>query len=112
MGGEERRRTPRYGFIASAELLEVKADVRIVTRVSELSRHGCYLDMMNPFPKDTLVLVKISAGDAYFEGRGVTVYCQPNMGAGVRFTDTEERYVPVLERWLDDLEKERVRNLS
>jgi hypothetical protein len=112
MGGEERRRTPRYGFIASAELIEVKADVRIVTRVSELSRHGCYLDMMNPFPKDTLVLVKISAGDAYFEGKGLIVYCQPNMGAGVKFTEIEQQYVPVLERWLDELEKDRVRKLG
>jgi len=25
--------------------------VRIVSRVSELSLNGCYLDMMNPFPQ-------------------------------------------------------------
>ena len=108
----EKRRTRRYGFVASAELIEVKADVRMVTRVSELSRHGCYLDMMNPFPKGTLVLVKISAGDAYFEGPGNIAYCQPNMGAGVAFTEIEEQYVPTLERWLDALEKDRVRNLG
>jgi len=48
----EKRRSPRYSFIASAELIEVKADVRIVSRVSELSLHGCYLDMMNPFPRE------------------------------------------------------------
>jgi hypothetical protein len=112
MSGEERRRTPRYGFIASAELIEVISDVRIVTRVSELSRFGCYLDMMNPFPVDTKVLVKISAGDAYFEGRGKIAYSQPNMGAGVMFMEIEERYVPVLERWLEDMEKDRVRRLG
>jgi len=56
---------PGYSFIASAELIEVRADVRIASRVSELSLHGCYLDMMNPFPKDTLVLVKISAGESF-----------------------------------------------
>jgi len=48
--GSERRRTPRYTFIASAELIEEASDVRIATRVSELSLYGCYLDMMNPFP--------------------------------------------------------------
>ena len=112
MAEHERRRTQRYGFIASAELIEVKADVRMVTRVSELSRHGCYLDMMNPFPKGTLVLVKISAGDAYFEGKGHIAYSQPNMGAGVTFTDIEQQYVPVVERWLDELEKERLRKLG
>src|SRR5690349_19457443 len=34
---KEQRRTPRYTFIASAELIEEKTDVRIATRVSELS---------------------------------------------------------------------------
>src|SRR5882762_11672444 len=63
----EQRRTPRYTFIASAELIEQKTDVRIATRVSELSLHGCYLDMMNPFPQDTQVLVKIFAGEDFDE---------------------------------------------
>jgi len=33
----EKRRSPQVLFIASAELIEVKADVRIASRVSELS---------------------------------------------------------------------------
>ncbi len=100
--GAERRRTPRYTFIASAELIEETSEVRIATRVSELSLHGCYLDMMNPFPLGTLVLVKISAGDAYFEAKAKIVYAQPNMGAGVVFLETDAQYQPVLERWLDE----------
>jgi hypothetical protein len=100
----EKRRTPRYSFIASAELIEEASDVRIATRVSELSLHGCYLDMMNPFPVATLVLVKISAGDAFFQTKAKIVYSQPNMGAGVSFLETEPQYQPVLERWLDEAE--------
>jgi hypothetical protein len=109
IGYQEKRRSPRYSFIASAELIEVRADVRIATRVSELSLHGCYLDMMNPFPKDTLVLVKISAGEAFFEAKSQIVYSQPNMGAGVGFLETEPASQIVLERWLDELEKEQKR---
>lgn len=103
--GSERRRTPRYTFIASAELIEEASDVRIATRVSELSLHGCYLDMMNPFPLGTLVLVKISAGDSFFQAKSKIVYSQPNMGAGVTFLETEPEYQPVLERWLDEAGK-------
>ena len=103
----EKRRTPRYTFIASAELIEERTDVRIASRVSELSLHGCYLDMMNPFPVETLVLVKISAGDAFFEARSKIIYSQPNMGAGVAFLETEPRFQPVLERWLDEAAKEQ-----
>lgn len=105
--GAERRRTPRYTFIASAELIEEKADVRIATRVSELSLFGCYLDMMNPFPVGTLVLVKISAGDQFFQARAKIVYAQMNMGAGVAFLEVEAQYQPVLERWLDEAKRDQ-----
>jgi hypothetical protein len=105
----EKRRSPRYSFIASAELIEEQADVRIASRVSELSLHGCYLDMMNPFPKGTLVLVKIAAGDAFFEARANVIYSQPNMGAGLGFLQVAPDSLAVLERWLDGAEKEQRR---
>lgn len=105
--GAERRRTPRYPFIASAELIEQASDVRIASRVSELSLYGCYLDMMNPFPVATLVLVKISAGDMFFQAKSKIVYSQPNMGAGVTFLEVEPKYQPVLERWLSEAAKEQ-----
>jgi hypothetical protein len=103
---QEKRRSPRYSFIASAELIEVKADVRIASRVSELSLHGCYLDMMNPFPTGTLVLVKISAGEAYFEAKSKVVYSQQNMGAGVGFLEIAPPSQVVLERWLDEAKRD------
>jgi len=103
---QEKRRSPRYSFIASAELIEEKADVRIASRVSELSRFGCYLDMMNPFPTGTMVLVKIAAGDAFFEAKAKIVYSQPNMGAGVGFLEVAPASQEALGRWLDEAEKE------
>ena len=105
----EKRRSPRYSFIASAELIEEKADVRIASRVSELSLHGCYLDMMNPFPTGTMVLVKIAAGDAFFEAQSKVIYSQPNMGAGVAFLQIAPDSQAALERWLDGAEKDHQR---
>jgi len=103
----ERRRTPRYMFFASAELLEEKSEVRVASRVSELSRHGCYLDMMNPFPVHTSVLLKIwREENNVIQTRGRIIYSQPNMGAGVAFVDMEEKYVPMLEEWLAQAAKE------
>jgi hypothetical protein len=83
--------------------------VRIASRVSELGKHGCYLDMMNPFPQGILVLVKIAAGDAYFEAKSKIVYAQPNMGAGVGFLEIAPDSQEVLDRWLDEAEQERQR---
>ncbi len=101
----ERRRTPRYIFIASAELYEERSDVRVASRVSELSLHGCYLDMMNPFPTGTLVLLKIFAGDLTFESKAKIIYATPNVGAGVAFLDVEPKYEYMLTRWLDEAAK-------
>jgi PilZ domain len=106
---DEKRRGPRYTFIASAELVDERADVRIASRVSELSLHGCYLDMMNPFPKETMVLVKIAAGDAFFEAKAKVIYSQPNMGAGLGFLQVAPDSQAVLERWLDEADREQKR---
>jgi PilZ domain len=102
----EQRRTPRYTFIASAELIEQKTDVRIATRVSELSLHGCYLDMMNPFPEETLVLVKIFAGEDFFQAKAKIIYVQPNLGCGVSFLEVEPQPLVVLRHWLDTAQKD------
>jgi hypothetical protein len=97
---QERRRSPRYPFIATAELVETASDTRMVSRVSELGLHGCYLDMMNPFPKDTKVLIKIFTDAQFFESLGTVVYSQHNMGMGVKFDDVKPHFVTVLNEWL------------
>jgi hypothetical protein len=101
----ERRRTPRYVFIASAELFEEGTEVRVASRVSELSLHGCYLDMMNPFPTGTIVLLKIFAGEMTFQAKARVVYFTPNVGAGVSFQDVEPKYEYMLGRWIDEVSK-------
>jgi hypothetical protein len=98
---QEKRRTPRYIFFAAAELLQEQSDVRVASRVSELSLHGCYLDMMNPFPVDTSILLKIWTEEAsVFQAKAKIIYSQPNMGAGVRFEDVEPKSLTLLEQWL------------
>jgi hypothetical protein len=102
----EKRRTPRYFFFAAAELLEEKSDVRVASRVSELSLHGCYLDMMNPFPVDTVIRLKIWTDESMvFQSKGRIIYAQPNMGAGVGFVDVDAKDLAVLQGWLQELAK-------
>jgi hypothetical protein len=94
-------------FFASAELLEERSDVRIATRVSELSLNGCYLDMMNPFPIHTVVRVKIWTEETLMiESKACVVYSQANRGAGLAFVDMDPKYLPLLEKWLAKAEKE------
>ena len=64
------RTTPRFSFIAEAEILGMNQRAR----VSELSSRGCYIDSINPLPKDTDVRVRIRYGCSTcdFAGRSST----------------------------------------
>ena len=97
---QERRSSPRYPFIASAELVEQTSDTRMSSRVSELALHGCYLDMMNPFPQGTKVLIKIFTDGEFFEALATVMYSQHNMGMGVKFDDVKPHFGNVLNQWL------------
>ena len=98
--GDERRRTPRYPFIATAEVVDQSSQATIATRVTELSLNGCYLDMPNPLPKDAQIRIKIYSESRFFESAGTIVYSQANLGVGVSFRETRPQFATVLKQWL------------
>ena len=98
--GEERRRTPRYPFIATAEVTDQSSQANTSARVTELSLHGCYLDMPDPLPKDARISIKIYSEGKFFESAGTIVYSQPNLGVGVTFRGIRPQFLTVLKQWL------------
>ena len=104
---QERRRTPRYPFVAVAELIDAKSQTQLSTRVTELSLHGCYFDTINPFPSGALILVKIVSDLVFFEAAGLVVYSRPNLGMGVTFQKVHPYFLAVLQGWLLQAEKAR-----
>jgi PilZ domain len=96
---QERRRTPRYPFIATAEVIEQTAHSSTSTRVTELSLHGCFLEVTKPLAKGVELKVKIYSEGKFFEGPGTVVYALPE-GIGVSFHDVHPQYLSVLKRWL------------
>ena len=97
---EERRRTPRYPFIATAEVLDQTTKTTIATRVTELSLYGCYIEMRSPLPQGSSIHVKIYSQARFFEAAGTVVYAIPNGGIGVRFQGVVHQYLVVLKEWL------------
>jgi hypothetical protein len=102
--GLDSRRSPRYPFYAAAEITELQTKTGVTARTSELSRHGCYMDMMNPLPLATRVKIQITHQDEIFEAMGNVIYAQPNMGMGVSFELPETKDEATLEKWLQELE--------
>jgi len=114
---EERRRTPRYPFVADTEVRDDASGTTVKTRTRELSLYGCYVDMDNPFPAGTPITIKINTAGRSLEGSGKVVYSTANdltcdrpdgsgstpqavNGIGVAFLDVSVQSRIVLKEWL------------
>ncbi len=97
---KERRRTPRYPFVATAEVFDTLSGAKISARVSELSLYGCYIDMINPPPEGTSIRVKIHSQGRRLDASGKVLYSAPNLGFGVSFHDVSVHSLIVLKEWL------------
>ena len=96
----ELRRSPRVPFIASAEVIDTETAVRLRAQTGDLSRHGCYVDMINPLPPRTIVQVEIAHGQRTFTATADVVYSQIPLGMGIKFHSIEAAAQDTLERWL------------
>ena len=100
----ENRRSPRYLFFASAEVTEPESQSMINARTSDLCRHGCYLDMMNPFLDGTSLRVRIIHSGEALDASARVVHSKPNVGMGLSFDRIGAHQEPILEQWLSTLE--------
>ena len=101
----ENRRSPRVAFVAAAEVTEIETEVRLRARTSDLSQHGCYLDMIHPLPVGTDVKVEIAQGDQTFDALAGVVYSQTPLGMGVEFREVAADRRLLLEQWISDPER-------
>ncbi|MDQ1408134.1 MAG: PilZ domain, partial [Acidobacteriaceae bacterium] len=93
-------RTPRFPFLASAEV--ASDDSVEVTRVTELSRHGCYLETTKHRTAGTRVIVKITNKDQIFEATATVLYSRPMMGMAVAFREVKPLFRSMLKDWLQE----------
>jgi len=96
----ERRRNPRYPFMADVEIIDLESATTITARTSDFSRGGCYVDMLNPLPEDTLVRLRVTKSQQTFETQAKVVYSSVGMGMGLMFGALDMTQRVVLERWL------------
>ena len=101
--GSDRRRAPRYQFIADAEVVEIESGAKFRAKTGDLSIGGCFLDLLNPSPEGTEIRVTILRENAKFTGLGRVVFVFPNLGMGVVFTSSASNEVAILESWLGEV---------
>ncbi|MGB8493264.1 MAG: PilZ domain-containing protein [Candidatus Acidiferrum sp.] len=100
----ELRRSPRYLFFASAEITDTESQSTMNAHTSEICRHGCYLDMMNPFFDGTALRVRITHDGQALDAVARVVHSQPNVGMGLSFDQIDAHQEPIIEQWLSTLE--------
>ncbi len=84
---EERRMHPRYKCGAGVEVRKQGVDGRVWGTVGDLSLGGCYVEMMTPFPAETLVELELTLGERRLKAGGVVRIAHAGCGMGVQFTE-------------------------
>lgn len=97
---QDRRRSPRFPFIASAQVHTDSMGSQLSARISDISASGCYVDTINPLPDGTSVRVKIFNETKSFEAAATVVYSHTHLGMGLRFSEIAPSSLSVLQGWL------------
>jgi hypothetical protein len=100
---EQRRICPRYPSSAAVEAIDIHANTRIMARLSDISRSGCYIDTINPFAPEASVKLTIVRNNQSFKTRAKVVYSQVGMGMGISFTIAGPEELAKLDAWLEQL---------
>jgi hypothetical protein len=97
---EERRRSTRVPFAASAEIIDETENTRSASQVCDLSLHGCFVELKNPFPEGTAVTIEIYKDEDFLETPATVAYFLAKRGMGLTFTDMEPQFAAILKKWL------------
>jgi PilZ domain len=89
IGFKERRRSTRYQCSGSVEIEGDGSDVHLRGNLTDISLHGCYVEMPTTFPVETLLTLNIDVHGVHFRTRAKVRVTYPFLGMGMCFTETE-----------------------
>jgi hypothetical protein len=98
--GKERRRSPRFRCSGSAEFRVEGSDVRMWGTLSDVSLHGCYVEMTNTFPANTRLSLRLEAMGIRAQMLAVVRVSYPFLGMGLCFLKIEPGQLVQLKRLL------------
>jgi len=96
----ERRRTPRFQFIAPAELVDGTSGARIQSWVADLGLHGCSVSVKDAPRDGSVVSLKIGTNPREaFLARAVVVHSRAER-TGIAFNAVAPSSLEILSKWL------------
>jgi len=85
--GNNRRRSPRYHCDGSVEFRAEGSPVRMWGTLTDISMHGCYVEMSATFPVDTKADLVVDALGIGFRAKGIVRISYPFLGMGILLTE-------------------------
>jgi hypothetical protein len=96
---QERRRAPRFQFIAPAELVDESSGARTIAWVTDLGLRGCSLGVSEAPREGTALQLKIMTAEEFVEARATVVHAHPHL-VGMIFDELKPKSSAVLQKWL------------
>jgi hypothetical protein len=103
MAPADRRRSLRFPFSATVEMLETSSGAKITGRTADLGLGGCYIDTLSPLPVGTEVILTILKGNESFEAQGKVTFSQIGMGMGVAFVSAQPSQIRTFQKWIQEI---------
>ncbi|HLX83239.1 MAG TPA: PilZ domain-containing protein [Terriglobales bacterium] len=97
---EERRGHQRHTVQVQIEIHPEDTDVPMRLETTDLSRGGCYVQMMMPFAVGARGRATLWLGDRPVVIHGQVVTCHNQFGNGVKFVEFEGQAQQLLDRYL------------
>ena len=98
--GQERRRSPRFRCSGSVEFKPEGSEIRMWGTLTDVSLHGCYVEMSTTFPVGTKVELALEALGIRVRAQGTVRVSYPFLGMGICLTDLEPGQQTQLEQLL------------
>ena len=97
---KDRRQSPRLRCSGSAEFRTRGSAVHMWGTLTDISLHGCYVEMNNTFPVGTRVELVLKSCGIRIEVAGTIRVSYPSLGMGIGFVDIEAEQQAALEQLL------------
>jgi hypothetical protein len=88
-GFKERRQSPRLRCSGSVEFRAAGSDTLLWGTLTDISLHGCYVEMTTTFPVDTKVDLVMKSFGVQIHTAGTVRATYPSVGMGICFADIE-----------------------
>ena len=98
---QDRRLHPRYTVQVQIEIYKEGSDVPMRLATTDLSRSGCYIQLLIPLSVGSRVQATLWLDEYPIVVRGLVVTCHPKFGNGIMFVDFEGQGEQLLKRYLE-----------